>query len=168
MDKIYYLKQVLGILRYKEAKEGMERLADILKKSGIRTNVYGVETHAVWTKGEEDGGTDIPGLIQSSRSTAYGCLWITDSSFWARRLGEQGLPLLVYFHEGNREEDFPVAGQGMEKPWELESLYFENVYRRFAGIPWDIAETSRCLVRETVAEDALAFRVIYNDTSALW
>lgn len=162
MDKILYLRQVTAILAYKEAKEGMERLADILKKSGIRTKVYGADAHA--DQNEKDGDA---WPVQLDGYAADGCLWITDSSYWARRLEEEGRPLLVYFHEGNRGEDFPVTGQGMEKPWELESLYFENVYRRFAGIPWDIVETSRCLVRETVTEDVEAFKAIYSDPEVL-
>ena len=43
--------------------------------------------------------------------------------------------------------------------------YLEKVYRRYAGIPWDILTTERCLVRETGVEDLDAFYEIYAEPS---
>ena len=39
----------------------------------------------------------------------------------------------------------------------------EKVYRRLKGLPWDILETKRCLIRETVPEDVDSFYEIYSD-----
>ena len=61
--------------------------------------------------------------------------------------------------------DIPVAGvcDGLECKLECQQLLidldeiededFENIYRREAGIPWTIAYTNRCMIREFAMED---------------
>ena len=39
----------------------------------------------------------------------------------------------------------------------------ERVYRRLKGLPWNILETERCLIRETTPEDVEDFFHIYSD-----
>jgi RimJ/RimL family protein N-acetyltransferase len=92
-----------------------------------------------------------------------GLLWITDCVKFAGRLAETGGYYVVYLHEGNREEDFPHARFGIEDPEEVEAEFLETSYRRYAGIPWDILETKRCLIRETCVEDVDDFYRIYQD-----
>jgi RimJ/RimL family protein N-acetyltransferase len=92
-----------------------------------------------------------------------GLLWITDCVKFAARLLETGGDYVVYLHEGNREEDFPHARFGIEDPEEVEAEFLETSYRRYAGIPWDILETKRCLIRETCVEDVDDFYRIYQD-----
>jgi RimJ/RimL family protein N-acetyltransferase len=94
-----------------------------------------------------------------------GLLWITDCVKFAVRLAAAGGYYVVYLHEGNREEDFPHARFGIEDPEEVEAEFLETSYRRYAGIPWDILETKRCLIRETCVEDVDAFYRIYQDPS---
>lgn len=51
----------------------------------------------------------------------------------------------------------------MEDPESLEEGYLERVYRRLKGLPWNILETERCLIRETRPEDVDAFYQIYSN-----
>ena len=51
----------------------------------------------------------------------------------------------------------------MEDPEDLEPEYVERVYRRLKGLPWNILETDRCLVRETTPEDVEVFYRIYSN-----
>lgn len=90
-------------------------------------------------------------------------LYMTDSSQAACQLAEAGLPVLVCYHEGNRREDFSGVRYGVEQPQELEPTYLERVYRRYAGLPWEILETKRCILRESTVEDVDSFYSIYKE-----
>lgn len=90
-------------------------------------------------------------------------LYITDNADKARKLRDDGQAVLVYLHEGNRIQDFSDFIFAVENPEELDSDYLERVYRRLKGLPWNILETARCLVRETTVEDVEAFYHIYKD-----
>ncbi len=89
-------------------------------------------------------------------------LYITDSVQVLVALAEQKLPAVVYLHEANKGEDMSGAQYAFEEPGSLDAVYVERVYRRFRGIPWDILETGRCYLRETVPEDVDAFYEIYS------
>lgn len=92
-------------------------------------------------------------------------LWITDSSVRGRELLAEGKAVLIWLHEGNRSQDFSVFRYACDNPAELDRDYLEGVYRRFQGIPWDILETERCLVRETTVADVEEFYRIYSEPS---
>lgn len=90
-------------------------------------------------------------------------MFVTDDDKTAARLRDEGEAVLIYFHERNREQDFSGFLFGVEEPENLEKDYVEKVYRRLKGLPWDILETKRCLIRETVPEDVDSFYEIYSD-----
>lgn len=92
-----------------------------------------------------------------------GCLYITDDEETARFLRDRGEAVLIYFHEENRNQDFSGFIFGVEDPESLEEGYLERVYRRLKGLPWNILETERCLIRETRPEDVDAFYQIYSN-----
>lgn len=48
---------------------------------------------------------------------------------------------------------------------DLDERYLERIWQRYRGLPWEICETERCLVRETVPEDVDSFYRIYSDKS---
>ncbi len=50
---------------------------------------------------------------------------------------------------------------GMEA---ITDVYLERVYRRFHGMPWDILETERCVVRESTEEDAEVILQLYEES----
>lgn len=90
-------------------------------------------------------------------------LYVTDDLDEARVLKEGGKAVLIYLHDGNREQDFSEFLYAVEDPEDLEPEYVNKVYRRLMGMPWDILETKRCLVRETTPEDVDDFYHIYSD-----
>lgn len=98
-----------------------------------------------------------------------GVLYITDSSVIAKRLVDEGCAVLIRLHEGNREEDFSFCRYAYEAEEdsdpEPDRDYLERIYRRCKGLPWDILETERCLVRETTVEDVEEFYRIYSEPS---
>ena len=109
-------------------------------------------------------GVDCEELLEGEDYARMGdALYITDSATVLKKLVEEGMPVLVCYHEQNRGEDFSLARYGIERPRELEPGYLERVYRRFAGLPWDILETQRCFLRESTVEDVDAFYAIYKE-----
>lgn len=142
------------------------QVAGILEKEGIAVCL---------TSGKEmyedrigKGGTQ--DLVQQSNAEKVfhfqetdGILWLTDSAEAARWMVDNRLPVIAWLHEGNRSDSFANVRYAVECPGELDADFFDRIFRRYAGIPWDILETDRCLVRETVVEDVDAFVRIYQD-----
>ncbi|MBO4981289.1 MAG: GNAT family N-acetyltransferase [Lachnospiraceae bacterium] len=138
---MYYLQSV-KILVEAEERRRFIALAEKLQKEGIRSDVADRQT-------EECLHT----------------LWITDSSARAAELLREGKAVLAYLREENRAEDFSGVKYACEEPEELCAEYLEQVYRRYAGVPWDILKTERCSLRETTVEDVEAFYEIYREPS---
>lgn len=132
-------------------------------------------------------------MERAVRVKTGGILHITDSSVIARRLKAQGEAVLVLLHGGNRGEDFGFCNYVFEVPQGeephdangqrkkgagqdgqcledvtlddicLDEAYLDRIYRREKGLPLDILETARCLVRETTVADVDAFYGIYGE-----
>ena len=92
-------------------------------------------------------------------------LWITDSAVRGRELIKEGKAVLIWLHEGNRNQDFSLFRYACDSPEDLDMDYLEGIYRRCKGIPWDILETEHCLVRETTVDDVEEFYHIYSEPS---
>lgn len=90
-------------------------------------------------------------------------LYVTDDPKTARALREKGEAVLIYLHEGNKAQDFSGFLYAVEDPEELDAAFAERVYRRQKGLPWEILQTRRCIVRETAPEDVEDFFQIYSD-----
>ena len=94
-----------------------------------------------------------------------GTLWITDESMRARAYVNEGRAVLGLLTEENGGRGFDgVPFLASDLP-ETEPEYLDRVYRRQAGIPWDVLETERCILRETAHGDADAFYEIYGEPS---
>lgn len=92
-------------------------------------------------------------------------LYVTDEREVYASLQRQGCYVLPYLHEGVKSEDFPNAAWLVEDLEEMDTESLEMVYRRLAGLPWDILETKRCRVREMTVEDVDDFYRIYAEPS---
>lgn len=68
-------------------------------------------------------------------------------------------------HDTCGEGDFSGIPYAVTDIDDLDERYLERIWRRYRGLPWDICETERCLVRETVPEDVDSFYRIYSDES---
>ena len=94
-----------------------------------------------------------------------GILYVTDDADTADMLRRDGKAVLIYLHQGNAGQDFSRFLFAVEDPEELETEYTERVYRRLKGLPWQIMETPRCLIRETTTADVEDFYRIYSHPS---
>ncbi len=128
------------------------------------------------TEGEWPEGTGpedkVPGRLQpeekirekfQKHTPEEGTLYITDSEICLCVLKEKGLPVAAWLHEGNRKQDLSAAMYAVESPEVLDMDFYEKIYRREKGIPWEILKTDRCLVREMVPEDAESFYDMYQE-----
>lgn len=103
--------------------------------------------------------------IKFSLEGAEAELHVTDDPETGEELRRQGEAVLIYLHPGNRDRDFSGFLFAVEDPEELEPEYVERVYRRLKGMPWNILDTGRCLIRETTPEDVEEFYRIYSHPS---
>ncbi|MBD5506878.1 MAG: GNAT family N-acetyltransferase [Lachnospiraceae bacterium] len=92
-------------------------------------------------------------------------LYITDQEETYAALRKEGRYVLPYYHEGNRGAVFPGAIYAVECLEEVEEASLEMAYRRLAGLPWEILQTERCVIRETTVEDVDSFYRLYEETS---
>lgn len=87
---------------------------------------------------------------------------ITDCEEWARKLRAAGVPVAVYLHPGNEDQNLSDFLYAVEDPEDIDPDYMEKACRRLLGLPWEVLGTARCLVRETTVEDVEAFYEIYR------
>lgn len=88
---------------------------------------------------------------------------ICDNSEWAGKLCGQGYNVVALLTDENSGQDFSFCKYAIMNASECELVFFEGVLMRFLGLPWDILETDRCMVRETTVEDVDAFYELYKD-----
>lgn len=147
-----YLKVLRVVLRYPEgaAREQAQRIAE--KFAGeLNVEIIVVRQVSEWLEKKE------------TRPDESGVLWLTDCAEVAARLSECNLAVMAWLHEGNRQSCFANIRYAIEDPEEAEVSFYDNIFRRFAGIPWEIAETERCIIRETTVEDVDDFIRIYRE-----
>ena len=92
-------------------------------------------------------------------------LYITDHEEICKQLLEEKANVLVWLHEENRDKNFGHAPYAMETIEDLDFVYAEKIYRRFQRLPWKIAETSRCIIREMTEQDLDAVYEVYSAPS---
>lgn len=92
-------------------------------------------------------------------------LYITDNSKTLKNLLKKNLYAIALYHDKNRDVSFADALYAVENVEELTYKAYDEVYRRLAGIPWDILETQRLKVRESTVGDVKEFYRIYREPS---
>lgn len=88
-------------------------------------------------------------------------LYITDHEEICKGFLAEGANVLVWLHENNRHHDLSQAPYAMENIHELDFVYAERIWKRFQNLPWIIAETDRCIIREMTEEDLDAVYEVY-------
>lgn len=136
---MYYLQKVELLL---EEKEYQGEFCSIVDES---------ETEGIEVSWEPEEGENV--------------LLITDSDVKARKALAEGRAVLAFLHGGNCRRDFVGVRYAFEEPKDLDVDYLEQVYRRYKGIPWDILDTPRCHLRETIEADVDDFYQIYAEPS---
>ena len=146
------LKRAVFILKKENAEQEMQELISDLTAHHVEAVDRGDITIEEW-------------LQKCLSEKSEGTLYITDCALCQKKLHAEKLPVIVYLHEENREEDFSHAEYAIENLSEIEYKSLELAYLRLTGQPWVIAETKRCLIRETIPEDVDSFYEIYKEPS---
>lgn len=92
-------------------------------------------------------------------------LVVTDMPSVSKRMCREGYYVIALYHEGNKGESFPGIRYAVEDLLSVEYSSYEEAFKRLAGIPWNILETKRMLVRESIPEDVEEFYRIYSSPS---
>ena len=88
---------------------------------------------------------------------------ITESAEEAFFFHDNKIPYIVWLNDRNQDSSFPDGAYCVEQLSDIDTQYLDRVYRRFKGIPWDIAETQRLRIREIAVEDVEQLYVLYED-----
>lgn len=94
-----------------------------------------------------------------------GILYLTDKADLATIMAIKGIPVLGCLTSRNHNAFFGGVRYLVAVEKELEPDYLERVYRRYHNLPWEILNTKRCLIRETMETDIDAFYEIYANPS---
>lgn len=87
---------------------------------------------------------------------------ITDSPAMAADYAKRNIPYIVVLNEKNKAETFPSGAYCVERIEDIDDADKDRVYRRFCGLPWDIAETARLKIREITVEDVPRLYELYS------
>ncbi|MDE5931939.1 MAG: GNAT family N-acetyltransferase [Lachnospiraceae bacterium] len=158
------LKKVVFIWEKEEIIEDMAALLRELEEKQVEVCVVSAEC---WEHTMIDKGNEVQTDERDSpeETTEKETLYITDNASWQKRLYEEKLPVIIYLHEENREENFMLAEYAIERIKEIELESLELAYLRLTGQPWTILTTNRCIIRETTTDDVDSFYEIYREPS---
>lgn len=166
--RVFYLKRVYLILGHEEMQVRFAELRKKLERAGMACEALSTDVE-VQSCAEGQVGEELPACgkntVTAGMSNDSAPLCITDDEAVLKKLLARNLPVAVCLHEKNNSQNLSAAKYAFEQPEELDAEYLERVYRRYRGIPWDILETERCILRESVTEDVEAFYKIYSEPS---
>lgn len=148
-----YLQKVIALVESEKCVSELEKLGQTLHKEGLEFQCF-VGEHVLDSR---------PVINYAGSGKNEPCLWMTDNAIHAVSLKTEKEPVVAILHEDNRNQDFSGVLYACEEPGDLDVDYLEKVYRRCVGLPWDIAETDRCIVRESAEADVEEFFKIYED-----
>ena len=163
LEHIFYLKEEIAGEQYLEAMiqeqpevfHAVKSVPDMkhIKKSGQKAED--------WHKEADKSMLNLK--MQYGEEFVRNSLVIAATDHTIQRAKEFGFAVCAYANP-----DFP--GQGLygadvliESFEEVDLSYLERVRRRHFGIPWDITETRRCLIREICMDDMEALFALYAE-----
>lgn len=104
---------------------------------------------------------------QLSAEDLKNALVITDSAQNAWEYKNQNFAVLVYLHEGNKDQIFTKNRYFIEGFEDADATYFTRIYQREKNIPWMIGETERLVIREMMPVDTDVLYQLYEDKSVV-
>lgn len=142
----------------------MRSFRDNYKDKGILVDWF--YTEAFGTSGRM-GERALPGQTGKAPDRED-TLYVTDDPVCFGILQQEGTYVIGLYHAWNRDSSFPDCRYAMdtsEGMADWDEHWFFQVYNRLAGLPCQILETERLLVRESTLEDVDEFYRIYADPS---
>ena len=90
-------------------------------------------------------------------------LYVCDTPEGCRTLAEKGFPVAALIHEHNSQASFDHIKYILQDPDQISLNDYDHIFRRLSGLPADILETERLLVRESTLADLDSFYEMYED-----
>lgn len=115
--------------------------------------------HVIIMKDEED-------FIKRIEHKAAACdtLLLIASTDTTIALGKQySIATMAYMNPQIPNQTYSGVDMIVEGFEEVDAGFLEKVYQRYHHIPWTIAETDRCIIRELSLEDLDALFALYSD-----
>ncbi|MEZ3427499.1 MAG: GNAT family N-acetyltransferase [Lachnospiraceae bacterium] len=144
---------------------GMEQ-DDKAETTAVRTNQC--ENPAEFWESLKEANIQVVSLKKALMEGAIprqSTLFVTDCPEVAQKLSTADFPVLGILRKENKDASFSGV-RYLAEGWEsITPSYLERVYRRCRGLPWQILETKRCILRETIEADVDAFYRIYEEPS---
>lgn len=113
----------------------------------------------------EKQGIHVYYILPEEETLIEETLYITDHEEIAKQLLEEKANVLVWLHEENKDKNLTFAPYAIENIEEMDFKYAERIYQRFQKLPWKIAETQRCMIREMTEDDLDAVYEVYAGKS---
>lgn len=107
---------------------------------------------------KEEWGKNLQGMLPLQKEDV---LYLSDHAEVLAFLQSQGCYTVAVYHEGVNGilSGTQYAVEGTE---DIEWEYLQKVYQRFAGNPWEIAQTERCTIREMCVADVDDLYELYD------
>lgn len=161
------LKKIVVILEKKLSEEETNAFKEMTIKENLKCVWYVAETET----GKEDKssgvGPEIEAVLteidENMTKDNYGILFISNNPEICRLAVKGKCSCIAYLGEENKSFDgIRYAVESLEN---IDKKYLERICRRYAGLPWEILRTERCIIREMTTEDVDAFYEIYKEPS---
>ena len=104
-------------------------------------------------------------LLPEEETLISETIYITDQEDICKGLWEENANVLVWLHDENRSQNLGMVSFAIENLEELDYVYIKKIYQRYHNLPWTIAETKRCVIREMTEEDLDAIYEVYKGES---
>lgn len=103
--------------------------------------------------------------IVNSISHPNPILYVTDEYEKMCELKEKGCFVVPILNDATTDYDLSDYPFVITNPDEIDDDYYLKIWQRYAGLPWDIIKTGRCLIREMTENDVVALYEVYADPS---
>lgn len=153
---------LLQILKIEMAKQGVNTFVNFVEEDLSIEGDAEPEHEKIEKSEAPNNGTDVS---NTAIRITEDILYITDTPAHLDMLKLWGYYAVAIIHDYNKDVTFRNASYLIEGMEGLEYNYLDKVYRRMAGIPWDILETERLYVRESTVKDVDDFYRIYREPS---
>lgn len=161
------LKKVVIILENKPSEKESNAFMKMLAAEKMKYIWYVAETEVC------KGGRDRRNSLEMEEILAeidenitkgnYGILFISSNPEICRIALKGKCSCIAYL--GGENKSFEGVRYAIESLYNIDGNYLERICRRYAGLPWEILQTERCVIRETTTRDVDAFYEIYEEPS---
>lgn len=165
------LKKVVIILERKIPKGEMDAFRKMLKEEAIDSLWYIAENESSIGVDANTNEFKIEEILaelaeeNGKRRKNYGTLFISNDLEICRLAIEGGCSCIAYLGMRMKDDNFDGIRYAVESLENIDGIYLDRICRRYAGLPWEILRTERCIVREMTTEDVDSFYEIYKDPS---